>query len=68
MVAIGGGIKDAATAQQISRVADAVIVGSALVKLVEANNTSQDDAILAVSELITNMRKAMDAGSTSSAA
>ncbi len=67
-VGVGFGIKDASTAQQISRVADAVIVGSALVKLVEANQSSQDDAILAVSELITSMRKGMDADSTSSAA
>jgi len=67
-VGVGFGIKDADTAKQIAAVADAVIVGSALVKLVEANKTSQDDAILAVSELIINIRKGMDADSTSSAA
>jgi len=59
-VAVGFGIKDADTARQIAAVADAVVVGSALVKLVEANQHSQDDAILAVSGLITRMRKGMD--------
>ena len=67
-VGVGFGIKDANTAKKIAAVADAVIVGSALVKLVEANRASQDDAILAVSDLITSMRKGMDADSTSSAA
>ncbi|VAW92356.1 Tryptophan synthase alpha chain [hydrothermal vent metagenome] len=67
-VGVGFGIKDADTARQIAAVADAVIVGSALVKLIEANKASQDDAILAVSELITSMRKGMDANSNSSAA
>jgi len=67
-VGVGFGIKDADTAVQIASVADAVIVGSALVKLVEANQGSLDDAILAVSGLITSMRKGMDARLTSGAA
>ena len=60
-VGVGFGIKDAQTAARIAAVADAVVVGSALVRRVEENQSSQDAAILAVSELILSMREAMDA-------
>ncbi len=58
-VGVGFGIKDAATAKQISAVADAVVVGSALVKLVEAN-PEIEQAKQAVGSLISEMRQAMD--------
>ena len=59
-VGVGFGIKDATTARQISAVADAVVVGSALVKQVEAHpQTAQ--ARQAVAGLIREMRQAMDA-------
>ena len=67
-VGVGFGIKDAASAGRIAAVADAVVVGSALVKLVEANQNSQEQAIRAVSNLISSMRKEMDTISASSAA
>jgi tryptophan synthase alpha chain len=67
-VGVGFGIKDADSAGRISAVADAVVVGSALVKLIEANQNSQDDAIKAVKSLISSMRKEMDTISASSAA
>jgi len=67
-VGVGFGIKDAESAKQIAAVADAVVVGSALVKLVEANQSSQEAAIQAVSSLISSMRKEMDTISASSAA
>ena len=60
-VGVGFGIKDAATARQISGVADAVVVGSALVKQVEAN-PEMEKAKQAVGNLIREMRQAMDAG------
>jgi tryptophan synthase alpha chain len=59
-VGVGFGIKDADSAATIAAVADAVVVGSALVKLVEANRGSQENAIGAVSNLIASMRKKMD--------
>jgi len=59
-VGVGFGIKDADLAKQISAVADAVVVGSALVKLIEQNQSSQEDAIAAVTDLISSMRKAID--------
>jgi tryptophan synthase alpha chain len=59
-VGVGFGIKDGASAKTISSVADAVVVGSALVRLVEANIPSLDKTRAAVAGLITEMRQAMD--------
>ncbi len=57
---VGFGIKDAETAAAIGRLADAVIVGSALVRLV-AENADRPDAIPgAVGELLYSMRQALD--------
>jgi tryptophan synthase alpha chain len=59
-VGVGFGIKDAETAAAVSRVADAVIVGSALVGRVEAL-ADQPEAIAAeVAALLASMRQAMD--------
>jgi tryptophan synthase alpha chain len=60
-VGVGFGIKDAATAASIASVADAVVVGSAIVKRIEENLDSADNAIKAVSELLSDMRQALDA-------
>ena len=59
-VGVGFGIKDGASAQSIAAVADAVVVGSALVRLVEANMPSLDKTRAAVANLISEMRQAMD--------
>lgn len=59
-VGVGFGIKDADSAARIAAVADAVVVGSALVKLVEANQGSQEKTVNAVSKLIASMRQKMD--------
>jgi tryptophan synthase alpha chain len=62
-VGVGFGIKDAATAAKISRVADAVVVGSAIVQRI-ADNQGDTAAILrTVGELIAGMRTAMDKNS-----
>ena len=58
-VGVGFGIKDAATARLISRVADAVVVGSALVQRVE-ENPGLEQAKQAVSQLIGEIRVAID--------
>ena len=60
-IGVGFGIKDAESAASISTVADAVIVGSAIVKRIEENLDSADNAIKAVSELLSDMRHALDA-------
>ncbi len=60
-VGVGFGIKDAASAASIASVADAVVVGSALVRKVEENTTSNEKINQAVAELLGEMRQAMDA-------
>ncbi|MDJ0807437.1 MAG: tryptophan synthase subunit alpha [Gammaproteobacteria bacterium] len=59
-VGVGFGIKDAATAAAVGRIADAVVVGSALVSRVEALAERPHEIAAALSELLTDMRKAMD--------
>ena len=64
-IAVGFGIRDAATAARVSAVADAVIVGSALVSRI-AEHQSDDGALLRdVPALLAEMRQAMDAKSGS---
>jgi len=60
-VGVGFGIKDAETAAAISRLADAVVVGSALVSRVEALVDEPERIGAALREIIASMRHAMDA-------
>lgn len=60
-VGVGFGISDATAAQAIAHVADAVVVGSALVKTLEANQHDAKAMEQAASALIQGMRQAMDA-------
>lgn len=59
-VGVGFGIKDAESAASIASTADAVVVGSAIVKRIEENLDSADNAIIAVKELLSEMRIALD--------
>lgn len=59
-VGVGFGIKDAESATSIASAADAVVVGSAIVKRIEENLDSADNAIKAVCELLSEMRQALD--------
>ena len=60
-VGVGFGIRDAQSAADISAIADAVVVGSALVKCI-AELAAQPDGIAAgVSDVLSGMRNAMDA-------
>lgn len=59
-VGVGFGIKDAESAANIASAADAVIVGSAIVKRIEENLDSADNAIKSVKELLSEMRVALD--------
>lgn len=60
-VGVGFGIKDAESASSIAEISDGVIVGSAIVKIIE-NNIDDADTILAeIGALLESMRTAMDA-------
>ncbi|MDH5516827.1 MAG: tryptophan synthase subunit alpha [Gammaproteobacteria bacterium] len=59
-VGVGFGIGDAETAAKISRLADAVVVGSAIVKRMAEFGHEPEQLIKSVTELTASMRKAMD--------
>lgn len=59
-IGVGFGIKDADSARQVGEVADAVIVGSAIVKLVEANADHVEQIHDQVACLVQNIRQALD--------
>ena len=60
-VGVGFGIKDGATAQAVARIADAVVVGSALVRQIERNAEDQSAMNQAVTAILRDMRGMMDA-------
>ncbi len=60
-VGVGFGIKDADTARAMGRVADAVVVGSALVSRVEEHAGDTPRILASVGELLSTMRQALDA-------
>ncbi len=57
-VGVGFGIKDAASAQAVARVADAVVVGSRIIQELEA--VTHERAVDAVRELVAGLRRAID--------
>ncbi len=59
-VGVGFGIKDAASAAAVAEIADAVIVGSALVRKIEESSGSSDRLIADICKLLSEMRRAMD--------
>ena len=58
-VGVGFGIRDAATAKAIGRVADAVVIGSRLVQLIENEAAERVNAVAA--EFLSGIRAALDA-------
>ena len=60
-VGVGFGIKDAATAKAMAAIADAVVVGSAIVQRVEDNAGNTAAILTSVGELIAEIRTAIDA-------
>jgi len=62
-IGVGFGIKDAASAAAVSRVADAVVVGSALVSRIEAFAEDPARMQAEVTHLLSAMRQAMDQAS-----
>lgn len=65
-LAVGFGIKDPATAAQIASVADAVVIGSAIVNLIAEHNLAPGDChrqlCRAISDFCHTLRQALDAG------
>jgi len=59
-VGVGFGIKDGETAQAVARVADAVVVGSALVKQIAEHQDDQQVMNKKVSDILSDMRHMMD--------
>jgi tryptophan synthase alpha chain len=59
-IGVGFGIKDGVSAKAVSKAADAVVVGSALIAKIEQNLDNQDAMIGEVSKLLASMRTAMD--------
>jgi tryptophan synthase alpha chain len=62
-VGVGFGVKNAETAQALTRFADAVVVGSALVGKIEAAEHEPARALAEIVELLRTMRAAIDAAS-----
>jgi len=59
-VGVGFGIRDAASAAQVAGVADAVVVGSAIVNRIAENAADPEKISQQVCELLASMRAAMD--------
>ena len=59
-IGVGFGIKDASSAAAIAGIADAVVVGSALIQAIEKNIAYRAKMIKQVSALVSSMREAMD--------
>jgi tryptophan synthase alpha chain len=58
-VGVGFGIKDAASAQAVAKVADAVAIGTRLIQ--ELENTPRERAVEAIGKLLSDIRRAIDA-------
>jgi tryptophan synthase alpha chain len=58
-VGVGFGIRDAATAKAISQVADAVVIGSKIIQLIDQQPREQ--VVPVVREFLTGIRSALDA-------
>ncbi len=59
-VGVGFGIRDAATAKTISRVADAVVIGSKIIQLLE--DQPRDKVAATAQKFLSEIRSALDAG------
>jgi len=64
-VGVGFGIRDAATAGAMARVADAVVVGSRLIEEIE--RVGRDRAVDAVRDLVAELRRGIDAATDTAA-
>jgi tryptophan synthase alpha chain len=60
-IGVGFGIKTAADAAAVAKVSDAVVVGSAIVKIIENHIDDAETIMDQIGGLLTEMRVAMDA-------
>lgn len=60
-VGVGFGIRDAASAAAVSKIASGVIVGSVIVNLIAENKDDESAINKSIKELLVSMREAMDA-------
>ncbi|MEJ2685678.1 MAG: tryptophan synthase subunit alpha [Gammaproteobacteria bacterium] len=67
-IGVGFGVSDAESAAAVARVADAVVVGSALVRRIADLAQAPQQIPAAVAELVSAMRRAMDMQATATAA
>jgi tryptophan synthase alpha chain len=58
-VGVGFGIRDAASAQAVARVADAVVIGSRIIQEIESSKKGEE--VDNVKTFMAGIRKAMDA-------
>jgi tryptophan synthase alpha chain len=58
-VGVGFGIRDAATAKAVAKVADAVVIGTKIIQLLEAQ--PRESAVATVAEFLRGIRAALDA-------
>ena len=58
-VGVGFGIRDAQTAQAIGKVADAVVIGTRIIQLIE--NQPHEKVVALVADFLRGIRKALDA-------
>lgn len=59
-VGVGFGIKDAESASKVALIADAVVVGSAIIREIEAHASNQEIMLENIKTLLSGMRIAMD--------
>ena len=59
-IMVGFGIKDAVTAAKVGAVADGVVVGSALVSLIETHQTNQPEMMEAIASFTRELRQGLD--------
>ncbi len=67
-IGVGFGIRDAQSAAQVAQAADAVIVGSALVKVIAENGDNPERIAPRLKDLLSGMRAAMDEAKPKAAA
>ena len=59
-VGVGFGIKDAESASKVAMIADAVVVGSVIIRQIESYATNRDEMLQNIKTLLSDMRVAMD--------
>jgi tryptophan synthase alpha chain len=60
-IAIGFGVKNPDIAANIAKIGDAVVVGSALINCITDNEGDEQQGRQAISSMLSDMRKSMDA-------